>query len=226
MVIPMGPLMAQREVPIPDVVMDKYAKYWWTVGALCIVVAALQVVAGDIIATFFYGMLAGIIIYMVKDNCKNMSMYCLMVTGLMCSIQAILDTLHLLVSISGRRTTTTAVQPGNSSDITTYTTQVTVHPFFDKELGVPYNVQSALLIVTPIVMALTAALAYFSYNSFSTSLFPDDEEGALTDNGFGNNFGTYGAPSYGGMRPVEQRPPSNPAWRQPMFTGTGQRLGG
>eukprot|EP00434_Breviolum_minutum_P004921 symbB.v1.2.004340.t1/scaffold243.1/size254222/3 len=58
------------------------------VGASCIVVAALQVVAGDIIATFFYGMLAGIIIYMVKDNCKNMSMYCLMGTGLICSIQA------------------------------------------------------------------------------------------------------------------------------------------
>eukprot|EP00435_Cladocopium_sp_Y103_P075015 s109_g53.t1 len=220
MVFPMGPMLAQRDVPVPEIVADKYAKYWWGLGVMCLIIAALQVVAIDIIATFFYGMIGGIIIYMVKDNCKNMSMYCLMVNGLVCSIQAIFDTLHVLTCISGRRTTSTIVQPGASSDVTTYTTKVTVHPFFDSELGVAYNVQSGLLILTPLVMICIAVLSYYSYHSYTASLFPEDEEGGLTDNGFGNNFGTYGAPSYGGMRPAEQRPSSNPgAWRQPIFSG-------
>eukprot|EP00913_Durusdinium_trenchii_P024272 g22789.t1 len=152
-----------------------------------------------------------------------MTMYCLLVTGLVGSIQAVFDLLRLLTSMGGRRTSSTAIKPGSTSDTTTYTTEVTVHPFFDQDLGLAYNVQSTLIIACPIVMLLTAVLAYYSYNEFTTSLFSDEEE-ALYDNGFGNTFGTYGAPSYGGMRPVEQRPSNSE--RLPMFSGTGQRLGG
>ncbi|CAK9009542.1 Uncharacterized protein SCF082_LOCUS10324 [Durusdinium trenchii] len=162
MVIPMGPGMLAQGV-VPDVLREKYAKLWWTLGGLCLVIAVLEVVGRDFIAMLFYGMMTGIMWYMVKDQCKNMTMYCLLVTGLVGSIQAVFDLLRLLTSMGGRRTSSTAIKPGSTSDTTTYTTEVTVHPFFDQDLGLAYNVQSTLIIACPI--ASSFAIHYICLDS-------------------------------------------------------------
>ncbi|CAJ1462304.1 unnamed protein product [Effrenium voratum] len=227
MVMPLGPMALAPGDSVPNSVREKHSAFWWTLAGLFICIAAMEVVAHDIFAVLFYSMMAGIIVYMVKDSCKNMTMrgargspiakpYCLLVTGMVCSLQAFFDLLALLGSVGGRRTAETLVKPGASSDVTTYTTKVTVHPFFDKEQGMQYNVQSALMVACPIVMVLAVVLTYFSYNEYTTPLFADDE----AETGF-SGYG-YGGTTYGAQ---EAARPERPAVRAPLFTGTGQRLG-
>ncbi|CAE7934321.1 unnamed protein product, partial [Symbiodinium sp. KB8] len=199
-VIPLGPMQMAGPEAVPEVVKDKYSKFWWVIAVLLVTLAVSEIVTHDVFAVLFHSLLAGITIFLVKDSCKNMSMYCLLMVGLMCSLQAFFETLALLGSLGGRRSTSTIVAPGSRDNVTTYTTQVTTHPFFDKSQGVVYNAQSALLIASPVVMVLAAVLAYYTYNEFSSPLFPDDD--AETGGVWGGGqmgYGTYGggATNYG-----------------------------
>mmetsp|Transcript_111068 Transcript_111068/g.265121 ORF Transcript_111068/g.265121 Transcript_111068/m.265121 type:complete len:230 (-) Transcript_111068:7-696(-) len=228
MVIPLGPMQMAGLEAVPEVVKDKYSKFWWVIAVLLVTLAVSEIVTHDVFAVLFHSLLAGITIFLVKDNCKNMSMYCLLMVGLMCSLQAFFETLALLGSLGGRRSTSTIVAPGSRDNVTTYTTQVTTHPFFDKSQGVVYNAQSALLIASPAVMVLAAVLAYYTYNEFSSPLFPDDD--AETGGVWGGGqmgYGTYGggATNYGDARRPEPAAPRQSAPRQSIFAGTGQRLG-
>mmetsp|Transcript_519 Transcript_519/g.1421 ORF Transcript_519/g.1421 Transcript_519/m.1421 type:complete len:228 (-) Transcript_519:75-758(-) len=226
MVIPLGPLPMAGPESVPDVVKDKYAKFWWALVASLVALAVGEVVTHDVFAVLFHALLAGILFFLVKDGCKNMSMYCLLMVGMLCGLQAFFETLALAGSLAGRRTTNTIMKPGSGANVTTYTTEVTVHPFFDKSQGFLYNAQSTLMIISPLVMVLTATLAYYTYNEFSTPLFPDEdaESGAMYGGGMG--YGTYGGTGFGGAQRAEpSAPAARPAPRAPLFAGTGQRLG-
>ena len=57
--------------------------------------AMLQVVAGDGFGMFFTLILAAIVYYMVSDHCANMSMYCLLVFGLISGFESLFGVLTL-----------------------------------------------------------------------------------------------------------------------------------
>eukprot|EP00440_Ansanella_granifera_P033872 gb/GFBE01036748.1/.p1 GENE.gb/GFBE01036748.1/~~gb/GFBE01036748.1/.p1 ORF type:complete len:237 (+),score=55.39 gb/GFBE01036748.1/:1-711(+) len=236
MVIPLGAGPAQ-EGSVPDVVKDVHCKYWWCLAAMFLSLAVTEIVAADVFAVLFHTIMAGIVYYMVKDQCKNMSMYCLLIVGMLCTFQAFIELIALISSVGGRRTQKTVVKQG-SDNVTTYTTEVTTHPFFDESQGVQYNVQSALMIASPLVMIFAVACAYYSYNAHSSSLFEepeDSESGPMYGRGmYGGGGGMYGG-GYGGAanggagrsagQPLGRSsapPPAQPV----LFQGAGQRLGG
>ena len=61
--------------------------------------AVLQVVAGDGFGMFFTLILAAIVYYMVSDHCANMSMYCLLVFGLISGFESLFGVLTLFSAV-------------------------------------------------------------------------------------------------------------------------------
>eukprot|EP00933_Yihiella_yeosuensis_P048379 TRINITY_DN4451_c1_g1_i1.p1 TRINITY_DN4451_c1_g1~~TRINITY_DN4451_c1_g1_i1.p1 ORF type:complete len:233 (+),score=50.81 TRINITY_DN4451_c1_g1_i1:78-776(+) len=231
MVVPLGAGLDPQNVAAPSVVKESHAKYWWGLAFLFFSLSVAEALGGDIFATLFMCIMGGICYFMVKDGCTNMSQYCLMLFGIMSTFQFFLEILTLCTQLGGRRTAETAVKHGEAGTLT-YTTTVTTHKFFDPKMGGRYNLQSCCMIASPIFIALAAALSYYSYNAYSTTLFDEDES-------FGGNFGGAGYQSgYGGAGNARmgymggganRYQQSHPQQAQPtapaIFQGTGQRLG-
>eukprot|EP00933_Yihiella_yeosuensis_P060845 TRINITY_DN63645_c0_g1_i1.p1 TRINITY_DN63645_c0_g1~~TRINITY_DN63645_c0_g1_i1.p1 ORF type:complete len:237 (+),score=50.22 TRINITY_DN63645_c0_g1_i1:95-805(+) len=236
MVVPLGPGLDPPNVAVPTVVKESYSKYWWGVVVLFASLAVAEAVSGDVFATLFMCIMGGFCYFMVTDGCKNMSQYCLLLFGIMSCFQFLLEFITLCAHIGGRRSSETAVTHGEDGKLT-YTTTVTTHKFFDPKMGGRYNLQSCCMIASPIMMALSGAISYFSYNAYSSSLFPDEDEsfggssgGAAGYGGAGNaRMGYMGGMGGGGGR-YQQSPPQQ-SWQTQstgpsLFQGTGQRLGG
>mmetsp|Transcript_46356 Transcript_46356/g.83655 ORF Transcript_46356/g.83655 Transcript_46356/m.83655 type:complete len:224 (+) Transcript_46356:166-837(+) len=222
MVIPLGGVGgAQPNHPVPDVVKNKIVYAWYFIALLLIAAVVGEIMAKDPFAALFMGILAGVVIYMVKGSCQNMSMYCLLMMGVMSSFQAVFDLITVLMAVNGRRTQST-VAKNEGEGTTTYTTQVKTHPFFDKTAGLEYNVESAMMIASPCIMLLIVLAAYYSYQAFPNSMFEDgDSESAPMSRDYG--AGAY-RNSYGGVPPAA--PPASRASAAPqLFQGQGQRLG-
>lgn len=71
-------------------------------------VAVLQVTTGDGFGMFFTIILSLIVYYMVADGCSNMSMYCLLVFGLISGFEALFGLLTLFSAITSALSTDTA----------------------------------------------------------------------------------------------------------------------
>merc|ERR1719343_305455 len=102
--------------------------------------------------------MAIIVWFMVKDHCKNMSQYCLMLFGIMCVIETVFDLIGLFTTVGGRKESHTSSMPIGNHQMS-YTTIVETHRFFDGEMDFRYNVQSAVKIISPVVMLIGAFLA-------------------------------------------------------------------
>mmetsp|Transcript_95506 Transcript_95506/g.116965 ORF Transcript_95506/g.116965 Transcript_95506/m.116965 type:complete len:221 (+) Transcript_95506:70-732(+) len=209
-----------QDAPPPAVVKEFHSYFWWMIFVILISMAVLQVVTGDGFGMFFTIILSMIVYYMVADGCSNMSMYCLLVFGLISGFEALFGLLTLFSVLGGRSSTSTLVKSRDNENIV-YETSVSVHPFFDSRQGTKYNIQSGLLLALPIVMLLSAILSWWSFKAYPTNLFGDgDEEEPLYQPG---NGGTFGA--------TRQRPQAQPAAPRTfmgaprVFEGQGQRLG-
>lgn len=236
MVVPLGADLTQRNVAVPEVVKESHAKFWWGLVILFGSLAVAEAIGGDVFATLFMCIMGGVVYFMVADGCKNMSQYCLLLFGIMSCFQCFLEFITLCTVLSGRRTSETVVKQGSDNKLT-YTTTVTTHPFFDPKMGGRYNLQSGCMVASPVMMALAAALSYWSYNAYSTPLFPDDDDatfGASYGGSYGGNYGGAGYQSGGnarmgymggrgarGYQQSDHASPPGPA----LFQGTGQRLG-
>lgn len=190
------------ETPIPCVIVERYRKYWFCLLGLFIFVDIMNIVAGDVFGVLFMGIMSFIIWYMVNNSCRNMSQYCLMLFGLMCVIQASFELVTVLMLAQGRSvrnvSVSTALSPNGEQKTQTITTVEEVHPFFDKDMGFKYNVQSAAHVASPIVMVFGAVLAYLCYNSYPNSMLSGmngpDEAGPIN----GRPGGFYGGAGGGG----------------------------
>lgn len=226
MLLPMGADVMQQAVPVPEVVKNRYVYGWYCMVLLLIGVGCAEAVGGDVMAAFFFFFLAGIFVYLVLDSCKNMSMYCLLLVGVMVGFQAIFEFMSLLAVINGRTNETTTMKGGSVNKANsgaqeiTYVTKITIHPLFDKSMGQKYIVQSAAMVASPIVLVLCTLLCYISYNSYTSSLFEDDEETGRINGGYGGGYGGYAPQS--GRQPQSQRHATQPTR---IFEGSGQRLG-
>eukprot|EP00930_Biecheleria_cincta_P054880 TRINITY_DN4126_c0_g3_i1.p1 TRINITY_DN4126_c0_g3~~TRINITY_DN4126_c0_g3_i1.p1 ORF type:complete len:228 (-),score=34.19 TRINITY_DN4126_c0_g3_i1:195-878(-) len=226
MLLPIGPDVMQQMQPVPEVVKNRHVYGWYCMVLLLIAVGCAEAVGGAVMAAFFFFFLAGIFVYLVLDSCKNMSMYCLLLVGIMAGFQSIFELMSLLAVINGRTNETTTMKGGdvNKGDSgtqeITYITKVTVHPLFDRSMGQKYNVQSGAIVASPIVLILCTLLCYISYNSYSSSLFEDDEEAGPINGGYGRGYGGYAPQS--GRQAQSQRQATQ---QTRIFEGAGQRLG-
>mmetsp|Transcript_42243 Transcript_42243/g.111708 ORF Transcript_42243/g.111708 Transcript_42243/m.111708 type:complete len:242 (+) Transcript_42243:107-832(+) len=225
MLIPLGPTDGPMDGPtieVPREVKERHAVYWWLLvgflGATCVVSAA----AGEIFGVVFTAMLALVVCYMVGNKCEKMSPYCLLLFGVMCGVEAIFESIALLVLVGGRTiehsTTTRAMSPDGRTSSVTVNTELERHAFFERSMGFRYNMESVAKVCLPLAMVLGAGLAYWSYNAFPFGLLPppSDEE-PFGEQGGGGGYGT-------------QRPPAPPPGRVTTqggrFVGGGGAVGG
>ena len=141
-----------------------HSYFWWIIFVMLVTMAVLQVTTGDGFGMFFTIILSLIVYYMVADGCSNMSMYCLLVYGLISGFEALFGLLTLFSAfpsaaakrlrlrsaqfcfcslfewsaevVGGRSSTTTLIKSRDNANIV-YETQVSVHPFFDGSQGTP-----------------------------------------------------------------------------------------
>merc|ERR1719272_1876039 len=86
---------------------------------------------------------------------------------------------------------------GAGTSSVTYTTTIEVSAFFDESLGWHYNLQSAMMIVSFVVMVIACMLSSSTYKAYPESLFQDDGgEGQALGGGQRGGYGGYGG--YGG----------------------------
>lgn len=239
MLFPMHPDMVQQSemLPVPDVVKNRYVYAWYIMVILLLAVGCAEVVGGDVMGGIFYLCLTSIVVYMVLDGCKHMSMYCLLLFGSMVGFQAFFEFMALLSVINGRSTETTTIKGGQMdqthTEITevTYITKIITRPLFDKTMSEKYNVHSAAMVASPVVLLLCVLLCYISYNAYTSSLFEDDVESGPIQEGFaGRSYGAPGrqpgqhtAPQSGTSHSTSARNFGGSAAR--LFEGHGQRLG-
>ncbi|CAE7336375.1 CPK28 [Symbiodinium natans] len=176
MVIPVVGASPQ-DAPAPAAVKEFHSYFWWGIFLILVSMAMLQVVAGDGFGMFFTLILAAIVYYMVSDHCANMSMYCLLVFGLISGFESLFGVLTLFSVVGGRSSSTTLITSKDATSVT-YETQVKVHPLFDSTQGSKYNIQSGLLVALPVVMLLSALLSWWSFRAYPNSLFSDFDEEA------------------------------------------------
>lgn len=231
MVIPFGGMMMTNQ-PTPPVIKEVHWRRWFvyavSLAALCI----FDVIAVDIFGAIYDAIMCGIVVYMIRRECLNMSQYCLMLFGLMCLIQTVFNVISLVGSIHGRKSQHSTSLPGFGGQDKTmaYTVVVEKHPFFDPTMGFKYNCQSAVKIATPALMLAGVVLSYFSYSAFPTD-DPGDDYGDTLPLGGGSPGGFYGTGqtlgggSFGGGGTQAAGRNSRPSAQRP-FEGKGQRLGG
>lgn len=250
MVIPLGagPAgngagLAGLDQPTPQEVKDQWAKWWWLLLCINLVVCICRIVAGDVFGALITLILGYYCWFMVRSDCQNMSQHCLFLYGFLCTMLGVLDLITLCTFLNGRTSQKampvgTPTGAGNTQSIN-YVITIERHPFFDKDAGWLYNWQSAMMIAAPVVELLGALLCWLTYNTYTTSMFNDldEEQGGFGGGGFGAGaggrpggyggagFAGGGRPGYGGYGGGAGYGGGNQRQQQPTFTGAGARLG-
>mmetsp|Transcript_81880 Transcript_81880/g.230471 ORF Transcript_81880/g.230471 Transcript_81880/m.230471 type:complete len:254 (-) Transcript_81880:171-932(-) len=251
MLLPMNLGAAEADEEAPRSVKDFWSKLWWVLFGLLLGVAVMDLLGGDVFGVLFLGSMSFVVYYMVSNDCKQMTQYCLMLFGMMVLIQAVFDTVTLMTLVGGRtiqhRTVTTVLSPDGRPRTQNIKIDEETHPFFDRSQDLTYNIQSAARIASPVAMALGALLSYWSYNAYPSGLLAAaDDIRPFAPQG----AGMYGGPGQtlggGGGRPPATFGPSSGGFRlggggsggsfaagpQPsagngprLWEGNGQRLG-
>lgn len=194
MVVPLHPAHENGET-VPLVIRSCHVYLWHLVTLLFFLLMVAQALAIDILGAINAGLMIYFIRFMVSDGCQKMSQQCLLMLGFMCVLSTLLQSLQLmeLGNAGGRMIQTRSQESQN-----TFVLRVERHPFFEKNQGFLYNLQSGLLIASPIVNAVAAIMCYVSYNAYSSSFFADDNEDYLLGGNAGQQYGTSRYPEGGG----------------------------
>eukprot|EP00928_Gymnodinium_smaydae_P079719 TRINITY_DN63579_c0_g1_i1.p1 TRINITY_DN63579_c0_g1~~TRINITY_DN63579_c0_g1_i1.p1 ORF type:complete len:235 (+),score=41.82 TRINITY_DN63579_c0_g1_i1:92-796(+) len=210
---------------VPRVVREKYVYGWYVLFALWVVLAILRIVISDIIGAVMCGIMAYFVQFMVRQDCAKMSQYCLFLMGFISSLNCTLEFIQLASVASGRVRQSEVVNSNGEAGSTTYTVSFEKDPLFDGALGPLYNMQSAVMVVSPICWLISFVLSYFSYNAYSTFLFDDGPEAPLVppaSRTANARDGYGGAGRYAGSA---QRLGGGINSGPRIFEGAGQRLG-
>jgi hypothetical protein len=157
----------------PDSIKKHHRKYWAVILVLLVSVFALEIMSVHGFDLLFAAIMASIVWYMIRLDCKHMNQYVLLIFALLCAIQEMFEVISIVSSISGRKVSHTSnISLGNGK--ATLTRTVETHPFFDAKQGFRYNVQSCTRIVSSVVYLLALGMSYWSYNKFPTSVFSMD----------------------------------------------------
>lgn len=168
----MGPVGSDEMAPPPSEVKEKFYKWWWAYLAVLVLSGIGEILCKDVFGVLLVVLISFIVWYMVKDDCVRMSQCYVFMFGFMCAIQAVFDSITLLISVGGRRTRHVSRKPLDETRMS-YTTVIETRPFFDKSEGFTYNAQSWMMIISLVVMLLGLLLATWTYKAFPGSVFRD-----------------------------------------------------
>lgn len=232
MVIPIGAGAGDRfgleSEEVPDVVRNYHLTWWWVALYLLLILVALEAVAGLIFSALFMGVIAYCIWYMVRDSCKDMSSYCLLLLCIMTGLQSIFDVIILCSKLGGRRDqkvhkTKYDPKTGNAE----YNVRIEYSPFFDEASGWQYNLQSFCWLTSPMILIFIATLAYFSHKAYPSDASEDSpgEARPLLGPGFGGGLGRRNGQraNTGFTGPTGSR--NTPPPEFVPFGGVGQQIG-
>eukprot|EP00929_Paragymnodinium_shiwhaense_P000225 TRINITY_DN100474_c0_g1_i1.p1 TRINITY_DN100474_c0_g1~~TRINITY_DN100474_c0_g1_i1.p1 ORF type:complete len:232 (-),score=50.21 TRINITY_DN100474_c0_g1_i1:112-807(-) len=230
MLIPVGgPNAGLPDAEPPVAVKETYSCWWWTLFVFFVSVGVARFVAEDPFGGLLTLLMAYIVYHMVQANCAKMSQYCVFMFGTMCIMNAMFESIAMFAALGGRSSQTQqATTSAENPNVTVYTLKVEKHPFFDQKLGFVYNLQSALMIASPVSLLFGTLLAYYTYHAFPSSLFEQDD--AAPDPFLLGGSGPArqgGHPGYGSNRGYGTRPSQTTSEGAvpKLFEGQGQRLG-
>jgi hypothetical protein len=217
------------EADVPREIKDSHVYFWWALMFLWCLMAVGRCVALDLLGALVAVLMAYFVHFMVANNCEKMSQYCLFLFGFMCCMNTVLESINLASALNGRvQESAFATDQGTTSNNvykTTYTITVEKHPFFSPKMGLVYNAQSVMMIASVFCNLLSGLLSRYSYNTYTTFLFADQDETfpmAQAPMGYGGASGQQQPQvqrfSGGGQRLGSNGPPR-------VFEGAGQRLG-
>jgi len=241
MVIPLGggglgggggmPEMDESRQQCPESVKDGFQVFWWMLSFVLMLATIGLVLARDLLGALVSGVITFWCYWMTKEKCQNMGQCHLLLFGVMCLVQGIFHLLPLGGAVGGR--TTEEVTQGKETDSTvSWTTTEETHSFFDRDQGLTYNIQSAMMIASAVSMFLGAFLTYVTYKQYPNALFDDAGQqplaggsggsgyGAGAGSGGGGHAGGNSGNNFGGGRLGGQSQGGMQA-----FSGAGQRLG-
>mmetsp|Transcript_42015 Transcript_42015/g.118806 ORF Transcript_42015/g.118806 Transcript_42015/m.118806 type:complete len:235 (-) Transcript_42015:112-816(-) len=225
MVVPfggMGHAHDRHEAPIPRVVKEVHAKYWWAVFFLMLAVIVLELWAVRPFDAICTGILAAVVWMQIRSKCAGMSQHCMMCLGIICFIQCVFEAITLFGSLGGRRSASMQ-KHGDADHQYTVTTSVETHPFFDSSQSFTYNMQSVAFIASPAVMSMASFMSYWSYSAFAAQQRAGNHDPEQTS--YGSNHAAIHSiqrnqlqSSLGRQQGTSQAPR--------FFAGTGHRLDG
>jgi len=165
--------------PPPSQVLE--SKWSWRVLIVLLLACfTIRIIVSDMAGAILSGLMLCFAIVMVRNRMQEVTRYAC-TYGVLCFLNFILDIIPLMSALDGRYTKT--VEPVYSVDARGHTT--TTHhvseqysPFFDHEQGVIYNLQSVVMLLSPLSMILGAYLATVAHVAFVRSGTGDQEEEA------------------------------------------------
>lgn len=231
MVLAVGP-QGPSDSPPPQSVKETVTKWWWGLVVSYLALLISRFYAGDLWGGMISTCMGFWAWWMVRGDCKQMSQYCVMMFGMLCFFEVLIDLVNFMSCIQGRvqeqENETPLGAAANGAVSVQYTVSIVVHPFFDKRLGFLYNFQSALMIVILLVDCFGGGLSYWTYQKYPSSLFDETEDeeaqsisgqrAALSALGGTTPYGSSGTAA--GANGRQANSASNPRF----FEGTGQRL--
>lgn len=232
----MGGMGSQNE-EVPKELQEGYRCRWWAVTSLLVLTCLGTLVALDVFGALMVGIIAFWAYYMTKGHCEKMTQYCMFSFGLMCVMQAIFELIPLCMAIGGRKKTSVDYGPGGGAShghspflgagaqTQSYTTTISTTSFFDESQGWHYNLQSAMLIMGFVSMAISALAAYSTYKVYPNSLFDDNAGEGQTLGGQQQGGSRYAGYSGGGQALGGSSVTRAPPTQQHVFGGSGHTLG-
>jgi len=185
---------------------------WRVLLLSCALLSFAKVVVGDVFGAAISGSLACFLWHIVYEETPELTLYVVTAFGLACAVSLIFDLSTLILCLRGRRIDRTGTFFVDSSG---------KHPFFDPQQGWNYNLQSAMMIFTPVILLWGALLSCKVNSSSSPDLWDTEPQETLPiiprhDWSYGVRDVTGAPPDHGKMNLM---PPGMQA-----FSGQGMRL--
>jgi len=165
--------------PPPQGVIDK--KWAWSLLivllGLCFI---LRFISLDVPGALLSGLMLCFVVLMTRDGMQEIVRYAL-VFAVLCFLNFFFDILPLLTELGGRvqsKTVPTYETDPSGHRVTIFKVSMTSRPFFDASQGFVYNIQSFVMILSPVAMALGCYLAVSAHIEVQRAwpLFEEDRE--------------------------------------------------
>jgi hypothetical protein len=211
----------------PPVALTKKKWQWNVLLVLLFIIFILHLATLDIAGAVICAMLFGLGVIMTRDGMRDIGKYCL-IYAILCGLCFIFDIIPLMHDLTGRTTQNSKEPIAVTTDselnvVRTFEIVEKQTPFFDKREGFNYNLQSFIMIFSPVIMLYGFYLAVHCYICMNRSRRnARNDESAPINNDLGSRLARF----FGSERPPEQDPPdeAEPSEEENRRAGSSSQL--
>lgn len=219
----------------PPASVLKLLPAWYVFVFILVINAVLRLAVHDVLGGIVLIMMLIITYVMIRDHMRNMPGFCLMFS-ILCVVNFIFDVIPLLSTVGGKtKTTVTPVQTVTAAGTrqTIYSETVRKTPFFDATQGFRYNLESVVMIISPVVGFIGMWLAIWTYIKIQQATDDVPEQEPLNWRVGNAQAGRRNLANYGGGVDIQQTrgnqsgvpTTGRPAATFDAFSGHGHKLG-